>query len=247
MPEIKAELTALNLDTKGQASDCKNRLCLALAPPKLDSSGNQIHTFSPNMSSETKIDEDSLNSSGKSTKPHFSSSLPTPLDFLNKQSGSVKAKTSARIKRNYIGSSTGSRGFTTFGLVSYLRNLDTADERILDEELSFLNLTKEGSLKGKRKRIRVHLTDPTKSTSSSTCTANADIHSRLDILGKSNVVISDDIQAIKSDVTLVSACLPDGSSVKSPTPHSKPAGNDPVCIEKLSQSNQEINLTLEKP
>ena len=101
-------------------------------------------------------------------------------------------------------------------------------------------------MKAKRKRIRAHLTDPTKSTSSSTCTANADIHSRLDILEKSNVIISDNIQAIKSDVTLISACLPDGSSVKSPTQHSKPAGNDHVCIEKLKKSNQEINLTLEK-
>ena len=241
-PEIKAELTALKLDTTGSMSVCKSRLLSALAPSPSTSTNDQVFTFLPRSGQVSADQTDSANTSSESKQFCFSSSLPSHTDFL-KSSSKLKTKLTARNKRKKCASiSTGVRGSTTFGLASYLKNLESAEDRILDEELNFLNLGTEGSSKAKRKRIRNRITNPIKSTSVQN--QNSDIHSRLDVLEKSNVSISDAVQAIKSEVTNISICLADKTS-NSPHPAQSDKKDD-SGLAKLTKTSQEIDLTLEK-
>ena len=241
--DLTAELSALNLSTKGDSKERKARLndflsqqTQAHEPLSQGVWDSETHFgYSPPPTQENPSPG---RSAPESDGFRFTSPPVSKIDFLKSQQPKTK-KTSLGKRKREVTNVSGDRQFNS--LQSYIESLNCAKENDLNHDLEYLNLKTSGSAKVKRKRISQFVLN-------SATTAPSNLENRLEILEKTSLTILDKLDHISKEVDVISlTSSAAGPPTKAP---SNSTGNlnalQSDLLDKLTKAYQDNVILLEK-
>ena len=241
--DLTAELSALNLSTKGDSKERKARLndflsqqTQAHEPLSQGVWDSETHFgYSPPPTQENPSPG---RSAPESDGFRFTSPPVSKIDFLKSQQPKTK-KTSLGKRKREVTNVSRDRQFNS--LQSYIESLNCAKENDLNHDLEYLNLKTSGSAKVKRKRISQFVLN-------SATTAPSNLENRLEILEKTSLTILDKLDHISKEVDVISlTSSAAGPPTKAP---SNSTGNlnalQSDLLDKLTKAYQDNVILLEK-